>query len=35
MFGIIHIRTVLRKARKICFESFDYDNVMSEPLVAP
>ena len=33
--GIIHIRTVLRKARKIGFESLDYDNVMSEPLFAP
>lgn len=35
IIGIIHIRTVLRKARKVGFEKLDYRDVMSEPLFAP
>lgn len=33
--GVIHIRTVLRKARKIGFDQLDYHDVMFEPLFAP
>lgn len=35
IIGIIHIRTVLRKARKVGFDKLDYSDVMSEPLFAP
>ena len=35
IIGIIHIRTVLRKARKIGFNNIDYDDVMTPPLYAP
>ncbi|TSO25980.1 hemolysin family protein [Lactobacillus sp. LL6] len=35
IIGIIHIRTVLRKARKVGFDKLDYNDVMSEPLFAP
>lgn len=35
IIGIIHIRTVLRKARKVGFDKLDYRDVMSEPLFAP
>ena len=33
--GVIHIRTVLRKAHKIGFDKLDYDQVMFKPLFAP
>ena len=33
--GIIHIRTVLRKAKIKGFENLDYQDVMTEPLFAP
>ena len=35
IIGIIHIRTVLRKARKVGFDKLDYKDVMGEPLFAP
>ena len=35
IIGVIHIRTVLRKARQIGFDKIDYADVMSEPLFAP
>lgn len=35
IIGIIHIRTVLRKARQKGFENLDYDDVMYKPLFAP
>lgn len=35
IIGVIHIRTVLRKAREKGFDNIDYDDVMSEPLFAP
>lgn len=35
IIGIIHIRTVLRKARKVGFDKLDYRDVMSEALFAP
>lgn len=35
IIGIIHIRTVLRKARKVGFDKLDYQDVMSEALFAP
>ncbi|MBD5431378.1 MAG: HlyC/CorC family transporter [Lactobacillus sp.] len=35
IIGIIHIRTVLRKAREKGFENIDYDDVINEPLFAP
>ena len=33
--GIIHIRSVLRKAREKGFKNLDYEDVMTEPLFAP
>ncbi len=33
--GVIHIRTVLRKAHKVGFDKLDYDQVMFKPLFAP
>lgn len=33
--GIIHIRTVLRKAKQKGFDNLDYKDVMTEPLFAP
>lgn len=33
--GIIHIRTVLRQAKKVGFDKLDYQDVMTEPLFAP
>lgn len=33
--GVIHIRTVLRKARSLGFDKLDYQEVMYEPLFAP
>lgn len=33
--GIIHIRTVLRKARQKGFDQLDYNDVMDEPIFAP
>lgn len=33
--GVIHIRTVLRKARKLGFDKLDYQDVMYKPLFAP
>lgn len=33
--GVIHIRTVLRKARSLGFDKLDYPEVMYEPLFAP
>lgn len=33
--GIIHIRTVLRKAKQKGFNNLDYQDVMTEPLFAP
>ena len=33
--GVIHIRTVLRMARKKGFDKIDYNDVMTEPLFAP
>lgn len=33
--GVIHIRTVLRKARKLGFDKLDYQEVMYKPLFAP
>ncbi|WP_297817287.1 hemolysin family protein [uncultured Lactobacillus sp.] len=33
--GVIHIRTVLRKARKEGFDKLDYQDVMFKPLFAP
>lgn len=33
--GVIHIRTVLRKARKLGFDVLDYGDVMTSPLFAP
>lgn len=33
--GVIHIRTVLRKAHKVSFDKLDYDQVMFKPLFAP
>lgn len=35
IIGIIHIRTVLRKARQHGFDKLDYKDVMTEPLFAP
>lgn len=35
IIGIIHIRTVLRKAREKGFANLDYQDVMYEPLFAP
>ncbi|CCI85956.1 hemolysin [Lactobacillus pasteurii DSM 23907 = CRBIP 24.76] len=35
IIGIIHIRTVLRKARQLGFDQLDYEDVMGEPLFAP
>lgn len=35
IIGIIHIRTVLRKARQKGFDKLDYQDVMYEPLFAP
>ncbi|MDF7638538.1 hemolysin family protein [Lactobacillus sp. ESL0791] len=35
IIGVIHIRTVLRKAREIGFDKLDYSDVMNEPLFAP
>lgn len=35
IIGVIHIRTVLRKAKKRGFQNLDYDDVMYEPLFAP
>lgn len=35
IIGIIHIRTVLRKARQHGFDQLDYQDVMTEPLFAP
>ena len=35
IIGVIHIRTVLRKARQIGFDKIDYADEMSEPLFAP
>lgn len=35
IIGIIHIRTVLRKARQIGFDKLDYKDVMYKPLFAP
>src|SRR5699024_12835294 len=33
--GVIHIRTVLRKAHKVGFDMLDYDQAMFTPLFAP
>ncbi|WEV39095.1 hemolysin family protein [Lactobacillus sp. ESL0680] len=35
IIGVIHIRTVLRKAREKGFDNIDYDDVMNPPLFAP
>lgn len=35
IIGIIHLRTVLKKAHQLGFAHLDYDDVMSEPLFAP
>lgn len=35
VIGVIHIRSVLRIARKVGFEKIDYPDVMYEPLFAP
>lgn len=35
IIGIVHIRTILRKARKEGFAALDYADVMTEPLFAP
>ncbi|WEV71340.1 hemolysin family protein [Lactobacillus sp. ESL0785] len=35
IIGVIHIRTVLRKAREKGFANIDYDDVMNPPLFAP
>lgn len=35
IIGVIHIRTVLRKARQVGFDNLNYDDVMYEPLFAP
>lgn len=35
IIGIIHIRTVLRKAREKGFKNIDYSDVMYDPLFAP
>ncbi|WEV51713.1 hemolysin family protein [Lactobacillus sp. ESL0731] len=35
IIGVIHIRTVLRKAREKGFDNIDYEDVMNPPLFAP
>lgn len=35
VIGIIHIRSILRKAKQIGFDKLDYTDVMSKPLFAP
>lgn len=35
IIGVIHIRTVLRKAKQKGFDNLDYDDVMYPPLFAP
>ncbi|MCI1466894.1 MAG: hemolysin family protein [Lactobacillus sp.] len=35
IIGVIHIRTVLREARRLGFDNLTYDDVMFEPLFVP
>lgn len=35
IIGVIHIRTVLKKARAVGFAHLDYDEVMTQPLFVP